>query len=159
MDACGIRCCWKCIRHEELERRSYLTARRSFLIAIRVANLANKSVSQSFSKCPQQSKHIIQGVLAVTTDLINSTDTVELFKQYVIPNYVRYPVNLVRGEGSSVWDSEGKRYLDLFPGWGCNLLGHCPPAIVDQLSSLRRRRCASRKMANNDLMSTQTRRP
>jgi predicted acetylornithine/succinylornithine family transaminase len=61
---------------------------------------------------------------------LNSSDTVELFKQYVIPNYTRYPVNLVRGEGSLVWDSEGQRYLDLFPGWGCNLLGHCPPRVV-----------------------------
>lgn len=61
---------------------------------------------------------------------LSSSDTVELFKQYVIPNYTRYPVNLVRGEGSLVWDSEGRRYLDLFPGWGCNLLGHCPPRVV-----------------------------
>ena len=61
---------------------------------------------------------------------LNSSDTVELFKQYVIPNYTRYPVNLVRGEGSLIWDSEGQRYLDLFPGWGCNLLGHCPPRVV-----------------------------
>lgn len=62
--------------------------------------------------------------------MLSSTDTVELFQKYVIPNYTRYPVNLVRGEGSHVWDSEGNRYLDLFPGWGCNLLGHCPPAVV-----------------------------
>jgi predicted acetylornithine/succinylornithine family transaminase len=49
----------------------------------------------------------------------------------VIPNYRRYPVCLVRGEGSWVWDAEGNRYLDFFPGWGCNLLGHCPPRIVE----------------------------
>jgi predicted acetylornithine/succinylornithine family transaminase len=61
---------------------------------------------------------------------MNSADTIELFKKYVIPNYGRYPLNLVRGEGSYVWDSEDKRYLDLFPGWGCNLLGHCPPKVV-----------------------------
>ena len=48
-----------------------------------------------------------------------------------MPNYARFPVSLVRGEGSYVWDSEGNRYLDFFPGWGCNLLGHCPPAIVE----------------------------
>jgi len=52
------------------------------------------------------------------------------FQRYVIGNYTRYPVCLVRGEGSSVWDDEGKRYLDFFPGWGCNLLGHCPPRVV-----------------------------
>jgi predicted acetylornithine/succinylornithine family transaminase len=61
---------------------------------------------------------------------LSSADTVELFKKYVIGNYNRYPVNLVRGEGSWVWDSEGNRYLDFFPGWGCNLLGHCPQPVV-----------------------------
>src|SRR5205807_5180343 len=26
---------------------------------------------------------------------------------------------------------EGKRYLDFFPGWGCDLLGHCPPRVTE----------------------------
>jgi len=54
----------------------------------------------------------------------------DMFKRYVVPNYNRYPVCLVRGEGSYVWDAEGERYLDFFPGWGCNLLGHCPEPVV-----------------------------
>jgi predicted acetylornithine/succinylornithine family transaminase len=53
------------------------------------------------------------------------------FDRYVVPNYRRFPVCLVRGEGSHVWDAEGRKYLDLFPGWGCNLIGHCPPRVVD----------------------------
>jgi predicted acetylornithine/succinylornithine family transaminase len=60
-----------------------------------------------------------------------SPETSQLFGRYVIPNYRRFPVSLVRGEGSWVWDDEGNRYLDFFPGWGCNLLGHCPPAVVE----------------------------
>ena len=75
-----------------------------------------------------------------TAQSLSSADTIELFGQYVIPNYGRYPVSLVRGEGSLVWDSEGRRYLDLFPGWGCNLLGHCPPRVVqavqDQVATM-----------------------
>ena len=67
---------------------------------------------------------------ATDTEHLSSSATVELFKKYVIGNYNRYPVNLVRGEGSLVWDAEGNRYLDLFPGWGCNLLGHCPGHVV-----------------------------
>jgi acetylornithine/N-succinyldiaminopimelate aminotransferase len=59
-----------------------------------------------------------------------SPDTAKLFDQHVIPNYRRFPVSLVRGEGSWVWDDEGTKYLDFFPGWGCNLLGHCPPRVV-----------------------------
>ncbi len=62
---------------------------------------------------------------------MSSEETIELFERYVIPNYGRFPVSLVRGERSYVWDSEGNRYLDLFPGWGCNLLGHCPPPVVE----------------------------
>ncbi|MBO7726566.1 MAG: aspartate aminotransferase family protein [Thermoguttaceae bacterium] len=58
-------------------------------------------------------------------------ETLSLFDRYVIPNYKRYPVSLVRGEGPYVWDSEGNRYIDFFPGWGCNLFGHCPPKVVE----------------------------
>jgi predicted acetylornithine/succinylornithine family transaminase len=56
--------------------------------------------------------------------------TLERYQQYVIANYTRYPVCLVRGEGSWVYDDGGTRYLDFFPGWGCDLLGHCPPRVV-----------------------------
>ena len=61
---------------------------------------------------------------------LTSQSTIQLFNDYVIPNYRRYPVSLVRGEGSRVWDAEGREYLDLFPGWGCNILGYAPPAVV-----------------------------
>ena len=61
----------------------------------------------------------------------SSKETIAQFTRYVIPNYRRYPVCLVRGEESFVWDAEGNRYLDFFPGWGCNLLGHCPPRVVE----------------------------
>ncbi len=69
-----------------------------------------------------------------------SPETVQLFDDYVIPNYGRYKLALVRGEGSHVWDDQGNRYLDFFPGWGCNLLGHCPAPVVkavqDQVAKL-----------------------
>ena len=48
----------------------------------------------------------------------------------MIPNYGRLPIVAVRGEGSWLWDAEGKRYLDLFPGWGVNGIGHCHPRVV-----------------------------
>jgi predicted acetylornithine/succinylornithine family transaminase len=69
--------------------------------------------------------------MTITKDPLSSSDTIKLFQQYVIPNYNRFPLSLVRGEGSYVWDSEGNRYLDFFPGWGCNLLGHCPGPVVE----------------------------
>ena len=75
-----------------------------------------------------------------TIDAMQSTDAqkpgpetqtvIKTFDQYVVPNYRRFNVCLVRGEGSRVWDADGQSYLDLFPGWGCNLLGHCPGPVV-----------------------------
>ena len=63
-----------------------------------------------------------------------STDQViGLAKSYLIANYTRYPVCLVRGQDSTVWDAEGNRYLDFFPGWGCGILGHCPPRVTEAL--------------------------
>lgn len=60
----------------------------------------------------------------------SSADTIAQFDRFVIPNYRRYPISLVRGEGSYVWDAEGNRYLDLFPGWGCNILGYSPARVI-----------------------------
>ncbi|WP_165065584.1 aspartate aminotransferase family protein [Paludisphaera rhizosphaerae] len=66
-----------------------------------------------------------------TTAAPSSQEIIAEFDRYVVPNYRRYPVALVRGENSWIWDAEGHRYLDFFPGWGCNLLGHCPPRVVE----------------------------
>lgn len=40
-------------------------------------------------------------------------------------------LNLVKGQGSYVWGSEGKKYLDLLSGIAVNALGHAHPAIVE----------------------------
>jgi len=61
---------------------------------------------------------------------VNTQEILDQFGKYVIANYNRKPVAIIRGEGSHVWDSDGQRYLDFFPGWGCSLLGHCHPQIV-----------------------------
>jgi len=75
-----------------------------------------------------------------TTETLTTEEIIARAKKYIIGNYTRYPVCLVRGEGSWVWDAEGNRYLDFFPGWGCGILGHCPPRVVeavrDQIGTL-----------------------
>lgn len=67
----------------------------------------------------------------MTQPTITNQANIDIFDQYVIGNYRRFPVTLQRGAGSLVWDIEGREYLDFFPGWGCNLLGHCPPRVVE----------------------------
>jgi predicted acetylornithine/succinylornithine family transaminase len=49
---------------------------------------------------------------------------------HVIPSYARYPVELVRGEGTRVWDADGNEYLDFLSGISVLNVGHCHPAVV-----------------------------
>ncbi len=62
---------------------------------------------------------------------MTSQEVFDLYSRCVIGNYTRLPVVIARAQGSQMWDVEGKRYLDLFPGWGCSLLGHCHPRVVE----------------------------
>jgi predicted acetylornithine/succinylornithine family transaminase len=60
----------------------------------------------------------------------NTQSILDRAKQVLIPNYARQPVVMSRGQGAFVWDSDGKRYLDLFAGFGGCVLGHCHPDLV-----------------------------
>jgi predicted acetylornithine/succinylornithine family transaminase len=55
---------------------------------------------------------------------------VDLEKQYLIQNYARLPLVLHRGKGCYVYDTAGKRYLDLIAGIGVNALGHAHPRLT-----------------------------
>ena len=48
----------------------------------------------------------------------------------LMPNYARYDVEFVRGEGVRLWDAEGAEYLDLLSGISVCSVGHCHPAVV-----------------------------
>ncbi len=49
--------------------------------------------------------------------------------RYVMGNYGRFPLAFSRGEGSWIWDEEGRKYLDFATGIAVCSLGHCHPAI------------------------------
>ncbi|MFD2615573.1 acetylornithine transaminase [Paenibacillus gansuensis] len=53
--------------------------------------------------------------------------------QSLFPTYARYPIALVKGEGSWLWDDQGNKYLDLMCGLAVTNLGHSPKAVRDQL--------------------------
>lgn len=68
------------------------------------------------------------------------TDVPGLERQHILQTYRRSPVVFVRGEGCSLWDADGVRYLDLVSGVGVAALGHANPqlaaAIADQAATL-----------------------
>ncbi len=58
---------------------------------------------------------------------------VERGQRALTPNYRQAPLALVRGEGSRVWDADGKEYLDCIAGIATVALGHCNPVLVRAL--------------------------
>ncbi len=59
----------------------------------------------------------------------------ELEKQYYLGVFRRAPMVLVRGQGTKVWDSAGREYLDFVAGIAVNSLGHCHPVVVKALAA------------------------
>jgi len=62
------------------------------------------------------------------------------FDDYILSTYTRTPGIFVKGKGSILTDIDGKKYLDFFPGWGVNNVGHCHPKVMsgvrDQIDTL-----------------------
>lgn len=58
----------------------------------------------------------------------------QLDADHVMQTYGRLPVAFVRGEGTVLWDSEGRRYLDFLAGLAVTSLGHAHPAVADALA-------------------------
>jgi predicted acetylornithine/succinylornithine family transaminase len=54
--------------------------------------------------------------------------------EHVMQTYGRLPVSFVRGEGTWLYDSEGKRYLDFLSGLAVTSLGHAHPEVADALA-------------------------
>ncbi|HTB80993.1 MAG TPA: acetylornithine/succinylornithine family transaminase [Opitutaceae bacterium] len=58
------------------------------------------------------------------------TSSAELYDAFVMKNYARPSLTLVRGSGVQVWDDQGKGYLDFTSGIAVSALGHCHPHWV-----------------------------
>jgi acetylornithine/N-succinyldiaminopimelate aminotransferase len=68
-----------------------------------------------------------------------SSEIRELFDEYVVPSYARFDLVLERGEGSYVWDINGRRYLDFGAGIAVCVLGHANPEISEALAEQSRK--------------------
>jgi acetylornithine/N-succinyldiaminopimelate aminotransferase len=63
-------------------------------------------------------------------ETVASPSVVDLEQQYLLQNYARYPLVLHRGRGCYVYDTSGRRYLDLIAGIGVNALGYSHPRLT-----------------------------
>ncbi|MFO0600059.1 MAG: aspartate aminotransferase family protein [Myxococcaceae bacterium] len=60
----------------------------------------------------------------------HTDEVIEHAKHVLLQNYKQQPIVLARGEGSWVWDAEGKKYLDFIAGIATCALGHCHPGVI-----------------------------
>lgn len=67
--------------------------------------------------------------------MMDSQTLMMLSEKYVANTYARYPIVLVRGKGTRVWDVDGKEYLDFVAGLAVCNLGHCHPRVVKALQN------------------------
>lgn len=51
----------------------------------------------------------------------------------LFPTYSKYPITLLRGKGSLVWDDQGKEYLDCMSGIAVCNLGHVPIKVKQRI--------------------------
>ena len=58
---------------------------------------------------------------------------INLSERYITATYSRFPIAIVKGHGSRVWDSQGKEYLDFVGGLAVCNLGHCHPSVVQAI--------------------------
>ncbi|WP_424766670.1 acetylornithine transaminase [Paenibacillus sp. sgz302251] len=64
---------------------------------------------------------------------MSETQTATAANQSLFPTYARYPIALVKGEGSWLWDDQGNKYLDFMSGIAVTNLGHAPKQIKEAL--------------------------
>ncbi len=64
----------------------------------------------------------------------SSSDWIAIEQKYYAQTVRRQPVVIVRGEGTRVWDADGKEYLDFVAGWAVNNLGHSHPVITQAIT-------------------------
>lgn len=56
-------------------------------------------------------------------------------QQYVMNTYGRFPIALDHGEGATLWDVEGKKYIDLASGIGVCSVGYNNPVVTEAISA------------------------
>ena len=61
---------------------------------------------------------------------METDELIQMADKFIMGTYKRFPIVLVKGLGTRVWDSSGKEYLDLVAGIAVCSLGHSYPSVV-----------------------------
>ncbi|MDV3277736.1 MAG: aspartate aminotransferase family protein [Nitrososphaerales archaeon] len=77
----------------------------------------------------------------------------ELEETFGSSAFQKFPLTIVRGKGASVWDAEGKEYVDFMAGYGVAIVGHSNPAVVEAVKKQAERLITCHGSVYNDARS------
>src|SRR5580700_2122883 len=81
---------------------------------------------------------------------VPAMNAVELENRYGAHNYEPLPVELARGEGAHLWDTAGRRYVDMMSAYSTASHGHAHPRILAALEAQARRLAVPSRAYYND---------
>ena len=74
---------------------------------------------------------------------------IELERRYSAHNYAPLPVVLARGAGAFLWDTDGRRYVDMMSAYSAASHGHAPVPAFPAIPGMMIERSALQRTARN----------
>src|ERR1700730_5691721 len=80
--------------------------------------------------------------------------TIDLENTYGSGVYSKRPIAIVRGQGASLWDSEGREYIDCTAGYGVANIGHARTEVASAIAAQAQRLITCPEIVYNDVRAT-----
>ena len=64
---------------------------------------------------------------------MSEKEIIDLEQKYMAGVYATHPLVAVKGSGASLWDVNGKEYIDCMSGYGVSIVGHCHQRIIEAI--------------------------
>jgi len=84
---------------------------------------------------------------------MNEKEIVEAEQKYMANVYSKRPIVITRGKGATVWDINGREYIDCMGAYGVCIVGHCHPRVVDAIKAQAERLISCHSSLYNDARS------
>ncbi|KAH7916782.1 pyridoxal phosphate-dependent transferase [Hygrophoropsis aurantiaca] len=81
------------------------------------------------------SRQHVEPTYTFTAESKETRTTLSLGEQFILPVYARPPFVLSHGQGSWVWDTDGRKFLDFSAGIAVNALGHADPGVLEAMQT------------------------
>jgi acetylornithine/LysW-gamma-L-lysine aminotransferase len=85
---------------------------------------------------------------------VDEKDIIDVEQTCMANTYSKRPVVIVKGQGATLWDVNGREYLDCMGAYGVCVVGHCHPRVVEAIQQQAARLLACHSSLYNDARST-----